>query len=203
MINTKIIDAFVSLDIRDGIPDNIKYVDGSTIFPSVVCNYTDVALNTNDAMGKHLLRLVKKRVISNLKIASTYDPNTRHHMNELLPDDRYETKWGSANISWDGDRTTERVFDNYFVRQVLREASAKPSSTCDLPTSVVHYQFEWEGRYYRMFLESCPGKFEAFYQYALPCDGSNVLRINPEKKTWEEIDPGEISGGECEWCDAI
>jgi len=54
-----------------------------------------------------------------------------------------------------------------------------------------------------MFLESCPGKFEAFYQYALPCDGSNVLRINPEKKTWEEIDPGEISGGECEWCDAI
>ena len=56
MINTKIIDAFVSLDIRDGIPDNIKYVDGSTIFPSVVCNYTDVAPNTNDAMGKRLLR---------------------------------------------------------------------------------------------------------------------------------------------------
>jgi hypothetical protein len=43
-----------------------------------------------------------------------------------------------------------------------------------------------------MFLESCPGKFGAFHQYGLPCDGSNVLRIDPVKKTLEEIDPGSI-----------
>ena len=111
-------------------------------------------------------------------------------MNELQPDGRYKTLWDMAKIAWDGDRKTEWVFNNYFVRQVLRKANAKPSSTCDLPTSVVNYQFEWKDRYYRMFLESCPGKFGAFHQYGLPCDGSNVLRIDPVKKTLEEIDPG-------------
>ena len=191
ILDKKIIKAFVQVDGREGIPDKLKYVDESTIFPSVVCNYTDVDPNTNNAMGKRLLRLVEKRVITNLKIASTYNPNTHHPMNELQPDDRYGTKWASKKITWDGDRKTERVFDDYFVRQVLREANTKPSSTiCDLPSSVVHYQFEYEDRCYRMFLESCPGKFGAFHQYGLPCDGSNVLRIDPVKKTLEEIDPG-------------
>jgi hypothetical protein len=192
LIDKKIIDAFAQLDMKSGIPDELKYVDESAIFPSVVCNYTDVDPNTSDAMGKRLLRLVEKRVISNLKIASTYDPNTTHHMNELQPDGSYKTVWDKAKILWDGDRKTEWVFNNYFVRQVLREANSKPSSTCDLPTSVVNYQFEWKDRYYRMFLESCPGKFGAFHQYGLPCDGSNVLRIDPVKKTLEEIDPGCI-----------
>ena len=181
LLDKKIINAFVQLDYSKGIPDELKYVDESTIFPSVVCN---------DAMGKRLLRLVEKRVISNLKIASTYDPNTTHPMNELQPDGRYKTLWDKAKIAWGGDRKTEWVFNNYFVRQVLRKANAKPSSTCDLPTSVVNYQFEWKDRYYRMFLESCPGKFGAFHQYGLPCDGSNVLRIDPVKKILEEIDPG-------------
>ena len=191
ILDKKIIKAFVQVDGRKGIPDMLKYVDESTIFPSVVCNYTDVDPNTNDAMGKRLLRLVEKRVITNLKIASTYDPNTHHPMNELQPDDRYGTKWASKKITWDGDRKTERVFDDYFVRQVLREANTKPSSTiCDLPSSVVHYQFEYEDRCYRMLLESCPGKFGAFHQYALPCDGSNVLRIDPVKRTLEKLDPG-------------
>ena len=75
LLDKKIINAFVQLDYSKGIPDELKYVDESTIFPSVVCNYTDVDPNTCDAMSKRLLRLVKKRVISNLKIASTYDPN--------------------------------------------------------------------------------------------------------------------------------
>ena len=96
--------------------------------------------------------------------------------------------YGENCLGW--CRKTEWVFNNYFVRQVLRKANAKPSSTCNLPTSVVNYQFEWKDRYYRMFLESCPGKFGAFHQYGLPCDGSNVLRIDPVKKTLEEIDPG-------------
>jgi hypothetical protein len=136
LLDKKIINAFVSLDWSKGIPDELKYVDGSTIFPSVVCNYTDVAPNTNDAMGKRLLRLVEKRVISNLKIASTYDPNTRHHMNEKQPDGSYLTKWASQKIAWDGDRKTEKVFNNYFVQQVRRnEANAK---AINLPTSVVH-----------------------------------------------------------------
>jgi hypothetical protein len=113
-------------------------------------------------------------------------------MNELQPDGIWGTKWARQAIDWDGDRTTERVFDDYFVQQVRRnEVNAKPSSTCcDLPSSVVHYQFEYEDRCYRMFLESCPGKFGAFHRYALPCDGSNVLRINPVKKTLEKLDPG-------------
>ena len=86
-------------------------------------------------------------------------------MNELQPDSRYKTLWDKAKIAWDGDSKTDWVFNNYFVRQVLRKANAQPSSTCDLPTSVVNYQFEWkEDRYYRMFLESCPGKFGAFHQ---------------------------------------
>ena len=41
-----------------------------------------------------------------------------------------------------------------------------------------------------MFLELCPSKFGAFHQIALPCDGSNLLRIDPVKKTLEKIDPG-------------
>jgi len=40
-------------------------------------------------------------------------------MNELQPDGRYGTKWDSQSIAWDGDRTTERIFDNYFSQQVL------------------------------------------------------------------------------------
>jgi len=193
ILDKKIIKAFVQVDGRKGIPDMLKYVDESTIFPSVVCNYTDVDPNTNDAMGKRLLRLVEKRVITNLKIASTYDPNTHHPMNELQPDGRYGTKWASKKIAWDGDRKTERVFDDYFVRQVLREANTKPSSTiCDLPSSVVHYQFEYEDRCYRMFLESCPGKFGAFHQYALPCDGSNDLiddfKTSIVDRTYNQVD---------------
>ena len=93
VIDRKIIDAFVKLDQKNRCPDEIKYVDGATIFPSVVCNYLDVDPNTNYVMGKRLLKLVKKRVISNLKIVSTYDPNTTHPMNELQPDGRYRTKW--------------------------------------------------------------------------------------------------------------
>jgi hypothetical protein len=191
LIDAKIIDAFLQLDASKRIPAELKFVDGSTIFPSVVCNYKDVDPNTSDAMGKHLLWLVKKSVISDLKIVGTYDPDITHRMNKRQPDGRYKTRWDKARITWDdGDREMEWVFKDYFVRQVLRKANAKPSSTCDLPTSVVHYQFEWNNRCYRMFLESCPGKFGAFYQFGLPCDGSNVLKIDPEKKTLEEIDPG-------------
>ena len=59
LLDKKIINAFVQLDYSKGIPDELKYVDESTIFLSVVCNYTDVDPNTSDAMGKRLLRLVQ------------------------------------------------------------------------------------------------------------------------------------------------
>lgn len=98
LINKKIVKAFELLDNKNSIPDEARYVDNYTIFSSVVCNYSDVDPNTNDAMEKCLLKLRNKSTISNLNVFSEYDPNIHHHMNEKQTDGLYETLWDYKTV---------------------------------------------------------------------------------------------------------
>lgn len=187
LIDTKIINGLQRKDTNNGVPDDLKYIDNDALFPSVVCIYSDVDPGTDNVMEKFLLKGVRKNIFSNLQVVRAYDPNTLHHMNEKKANGKYETRWDYKRINWDGDRIMEKVYQEYFAQQVFPDIKEKPLSTCDLPTSVVHIQFKWKGKYFRMPLESCPGKIGAFYQYAFPCDGSNPLRINPEKENLKLI----------------
>jgi hypothetical protein len=161
----------------------IRYVDSDAISAhSAINKYLPVDPNTNDEMGKKLLMLQKTDDNFSCLLVG-YEPDKKHHMNEEH-DDGIQVKWDYEYVKWDHSNDPKKVFKKYFAQQVFPDNNAKPSLTCDLPAYyVVHYQFMWRGRYYCMFLKSCLGKFGAFHQYAVPCDGSDLLRINLEKET--------------------
>ena len=109
-----------------------------------------------------------------ISICTTFDNPCLNH--------QYAVVGGNGEYCWDTVMDEQlhkprKQFKADHIENAFHRMSVTEKCASSFPSYVYNIQFLYNGVWYRMFLVICGGKFQLFYNIAVPYNGSKFLRL--------------------------